>query len=132
MDYITEDKMFETNKLVSETMLNLYGKDRSGKLLRSFITKLIAISKLEGWGIDDENKLYVVTKDEYEKVKRDLRGSKMKEERIFIQIIEHDDGSRTYAVGGGTKNNGQMENFHTPKECLEEIKQRTALTLLEM
>lgn len=132
MDYITEDKMFETNKLVSETMLNLYGKDRSGKLLRSFITKLIAISKLKGWGIDDENKLYVVTKDEYEKVKRDLRGSKMKEERIFIQIIEHDDGSRTYVVGGGTKNNGQMENFHTPKECLEEIKQRTALTLLEM
>ena len=132
MDYITEDKMFETNKLVSETMLNLYGKDRSGKLLRSFITKLIAISKLKSWGIDDENKLYVVTKDEYEKVKRDLRGSKMKEERIFIQIIEHDDGSRTYAVGGGTKNNGQMENFHTPKECLEEIKQRTALTLLEM
>lgn len=56
----------------------------------------------------------------------------MKEERIFIQIIEHDDVSRTYAVGGGTKNDGLMESFHTPKECLEEIKYRTALTLLEM
>lgn len=124
--------MFETNKLAYETMLMLYSADTSGKLLRFFITKLIAISKLKGYGIDDENKLYVVTKDEYEKVKSDLRGSTMKEERIFIQIIEHDDGSRTYAVGGGTKNNGQMESFHTPKECLEEIKQRTALTLLEI
>ena len=56
----------------------------------------------------------------------------MKEERIFIQITKHDDGSITYIVGGGTKNNGQMESFHTPKECLEEIKYRTALTLLEM
>ena len=56
----------------------------------------------------------------------------MKEERIFIQITEYDDGSRTYIVGGGTKNNGRMESFNTPKECLEEIKYRTALTLLEM
>lgn len=56
----------------------------------------------------------------------------MKEERIFIQITEHDDGSRTYIVGGGTKNNGQMESFNTPKECLEEIRQRTAITLCEM
>lgn len=30
----------------------------------------------------------------------------MKEERIFIQITEHDDGSRTYMVGGGTKDDG--------------------------
>lgn len=56
----------------------------------------------------------------------------MKEERIYIQITKHDDGSMTYLVGGGTKNDGQMESFHTPKECLEEIKQRTALTILEM
>lgn len=56
----------------------------------------------------------------------------MKEERIFIQIIEHDDGSRTYAVGGGTKNNGQMESFNTPKQCLEEIRMRVAQTLLKM
>lgn len=127
-----EDKMFETNKLAYETMLMLYSADTSGKLLRFFITKLIAISKLRGYGIDDENKLYVVTKDEYEKIKSNLRGGTMKEERIFIRIIEHDDGSRTFVVGGGTKDNGQMESFNTPKECLEEIKQRTALTLLEM
>lgn len=56
----------------------------------------------------------------------------VKEERIFIQIIEYNDGSRTYAVGGGTKNNGQMESFNTPRQCLEEIKLRTAQTLLEM
>ncbi len=65
-----ENKMSETNKLVYETMLKLYEEDRSGKLLRFFITKLIAISKLKGYGIDDENKLYVVTKDEYEKLKK--------------------------------------------------------------
>jgi hypothetical protein len=64
-----EDKMSETNELVYETMLRLYGEDRSGRLLRFFITKLIAISKLKGYGIDDENKLYVVTKDEYERLK---------------------------------------------------------------
>ena len=56
----------------------------------------------------------------------------MKQERIFIQITELDDGIRLYAVGGGTKDNGQMESFHTAKECLEEIKARTAQTLLDM
>lgn len=56
----------------------------------------------------------------------------MKEERIFIEITEMDDGSRLYAVGGGIKNNGQMESFNTPKECLDEIKNRVAYTLLEM
>lgn len=30
----------------------------------------------------------------------------MKEERIFIDIIELDDGSRLYTVGGGIKDNG--------------------------
>lgn len=64
-----DNKMSETNKLVYETMLRLYGEDRSGRLLRFFITKLIAISKLKGYGIDDENKLYVVTKTEYERLK---------------------------------------------------------------
>ena len=61
-----------------------------------------------------------------------LPSTMVKEERIFIQIIEYEDGSRTYAVGGGTKNNGQMESFNTPKECLEEIRLRTAITLCEM
>lgn len=55
-----------------------------------------------------------------------------KEETIFIHIAEYNDGSRIYLVGGGTKNNGQIESFNTPKECIEEIKQRTAVTLLEM
>ena len=56
----------------------------------------------------------------------------MKRERIFIEITQLDDGSRLYAVGGGTKDNGQMESFHTAKECLEEIRNRTVQTLLEM
>lgn len=69
MEDISKEKFTETNKLVHETMLRLYREDRSGRLLRFFVTKLIAISKLRGYGIDDENKLYVVTKAEYEKLK---------------------------------------------------------------
>lgn len=56
----------------------------------------------------------------------------MKEERIFIQITKYDNGSMTYIVDGGTKDSGQMESFNTPKECLEEIKNRVVCTLLEM
>ena len=56
----------------------------------------------------------------------------MKEERIFIEIIELDDGSRLYTVGGGIKDNVQMEGFNTPEDCLEEIKNRVAYTLLKM
>ena len=55
-----------------------------------------------------------------------------KQETIFIHIAEYNDGGRIYLVGGGTKNNGQMESFNTPRECVEEIKYRTALTLLDM
>jgi len=56
----------------------------------------------------------------------------MKEQRIFIEIIKLDDGSKYFSVGGGTKNNGTMESFDTPKECIEEIKMRVAQTILEM
>ena len=56
----------------------------------------------------------------------------MKEHRIFIEIIELEDGSRQFSVGGGIKDNGQIESFNTPKECLNEIKNRVAYTLLEM
>lgn len=56
----------------------------------------------------------------------------MKEQRIFIEIIEHEDGRRTYSVGGGIKDNGQMEDFPTPNDCVKELKNRLAYTLLEM
>lgn len=56
----------------------------------------------------------------------------MKQERIFIEITELDDGSRLFMVGGGIKDKGQMESFGTAKECLEEIENRTIQTLLEM
>lgn len=69
MKYIVEDKVSEMSYLANDIMAKLYDEDRSGKLLRLFITKLIAISKLKAYGIDDENKLYVVTKTEYDKLK---------------------------------------------------------------
>jgi len=56
----------------------------------------------------------------------------MKEQRIFIEIIEYEDGHRTYTVGGGTKNDGQMESFSTPADCLTELKERVTYTLLDM
>ena len=82
-----ENKMSETNKLVYETMLRLYGEDRSGRLLRFFITKLIAISKLKGYGIDDENKLYVVTKTEYERLKEN-KGMKCERQVVDDRAFE--------------------------------------------
>ena len=69
MKYIVEDKVSEMSCLANDIMAKLYQEDPRGKLLYLFITKLIAISKLTAYGIDDENKLYVVTKDEYERLK---------------------------------------------------------------
>lgn len=80
--------MFETNELVYETMLRLYSQDTSGRLLRFFITKLIAVSKLKAYGIDDENKLYVVTKDEYE-VLKGIKNMDIKK-NITIELSEND------------------------------------------
>lgn len=69
MKYIVEDKVSEMSYLANDIMAKLYQEDPRGKLLYLFITKLIAISKLTAYGIDDENKLYVVTKTEYDKLK---------------------------------------------------------------
>ena len=61
-----------------------------------------------------------------------MRLEYMKTQKIYIEITEFDNGDRLYSVGGGTKDDGKVKDFKTPKECLEEIKYRTALTLLEM
>lgn len=71
---LSEEKHHELNIWVNKAMLKLYEKDPDGEFFQLFIIKLIAISKLKGYGIKDENKLYVVTKAEYEK----LRGKNMK------------------------------------------------------
>ena len=90
MEY-TREEISKINRLSSEVMMKLYGYDKSGRLLRLFIHKLIAISKLKGYGIDDENKLYVVTKDEYEKFKDDLKGDSMEiKKNITIKLSEND------------------------------------------
>lgn len=66
MKYIVED---ELNIMANKVMAKLYGDDRSGRLLALFVKRLCSISRLAAYGIDDENKLYVVTKDKYEKLK---------------------------------------------------------------
>ena len=87
----TKEEVHEISKLSSEILMKLYEDDRSGRLLRLFITKLIAMSKLKGYGIDDENKLYVVTKDEYGKLKGGLKGEDMEiKKNITIKLSEND------------------------------------------
>ena len=56
----------------------------------------------------------------------------MKEERIFIEILKHDNGEFSFSVGGGTKDKGQMEVFNSTKECIDEIRYRLALALMDM
>lgn len=75
MNY-TEEEQHEMNILASETMMKIYGKDTSGRLLCLFCKKLCAISKLKAYGIDDKYKFVVVTEDEYKTLKKITRGRK--------------------------------------------------------
>ena len=61
-----------------------------------------------------------------------IKETKMKEERIFIEILKHDNGEFSFSVGGGTKDKGQMEVFNSTKECIDEIRYRLALALMDM
>ena len=68
MNY-TKEEHDEMNRLASETMIKIYEKDTSGRLLFLFCKKLCAISKLKAYGIDDKYKFVVVTEDEYKTLK---------------------------------------------------------------
>ena len=57
------------SKLANGIMMAFWKEDRSGKLLYKFITKLCGLTRLPAFGIEDKYKTYIVTKEEYEKIK---------------------------------------------------------------
>lgn len=58
----------------------------------------------------------------------------VKNEQISISITTLETGQKFYSVSGGVKNGIRLKakDFSTPKECLDELKERTAYTLLEI
>lgn len=66
---LEEQRIHEASRLADDAMKMLYVLDRSGKMLGLFVRKLTNISRLPAYGISRENQLYVVTKNEYEKLK---------------------------------------------------------------
>lgn len=57
------------SKLANGVMFAFWKDDRSGKLLYEFIAKLCGLTRLPAFGIEDKYKTYIVTKEEYEKIK---------------------------------------------------------------
>ena len=47
----------------------------------------------------------------------------MREERVFIEIVKHDNGDVQYSVGGGL-GDGCMEYYDTAYDAIESIKSR--------
>lgn len=58
----------------------------------------------------------------------------VKNEKISINITTLETGQKFYSVSGGIKNGTKLKtkDFPTPRECLDELKERTAYTLLEV
>lgn len=58
----------------------------------------------------------------------------VKNEKISINITTLETGQKFYSVSGGIKNGTKLKtkDFSTPRECLDELKERTAYTLLEI
>lgn len=57
------------SKLANGVMMAFWNEDRSGKLLYKFIAKLCGLTRLPAFCIEDKYKPYIVTKEEYEKIK---------------------------------------------------------------
>lgn len=57
------------SKLANGVIMVFWKEDRSGKLLYKFIVKLCGLTRLRTFGIEDKYKPYIVTKEEYEKIK---------------------------------------------------------------
>lgn len=92
MEYTGEDKTYEMYNLEIEVFRKLYADDRSGELLSLFIKKLINTSKLPAYGIDDKNKLYVVTKDEYETLKKNKDIKKQITKQVVVRTCPPSSG----------------------------------------
>lgn len=56
----------------------------------------------------------------------------MKQERIFIEITKHDNGEFNFFIGGGTPENGQIEDCNSLDELMNELRYRLVMTYLDM
>ena len=48
----------------------------------------------------------------------------MRETRIFIEFIQHDNGKIDISTGGGSLNNGSMDTFDTVEDALSDLHKR--------
>lgn len=69
------EKEVQIIKLANGIMWTIFKEDKSGRLLYLFVKKICALSKLKAFDvcIDDKNKFVVITKDEYEKLKDNIK-----------------------------------------------------------
>ena len=67
---LEQDTRTMAHRAAMEVLCRIASKDRSGKLLYDFVKHLIAVSKLTGFKGEEKYRLYVVTEDEYNKLKR--------------------------------------------------------------
>lgn len=58
----------------------------------------------------------------------------VKNESISINITTLETGQKFYSVSGGIKNKAKLKTkeFKTPNECLDELTERLAYSLLEL
>lgn len=58
----------------------------------------------------------------------------VKNENVSINIITLETGQKFYSVSGGIKNGTRLKTkeFKTPNECIDELRERVAYSLLEL
>lgn len=54
------------------------------------------------------------------------------EERIFIELLKMPDGRVSFAVGGGSTNNGQMEEHDKLTNALTDLAERATIDYIKM
>lgn len=70
-DWQLSEQDFRTmaHRAAMEVICKIASKDRSGKLLYDFVKHLAAVSKLAGFKGEEEYRFYVITEDEYRKLR---------------------------------------------------------------
>lgn len=56
----------------------------------------------------------------------------MKEVRLFMELIRHDDGTISISNGGGICNDGQMESFDNIADAIKDFNERVGVEYLRL
>ena len=51
----------------------------------------------------------------------------MKEVRIFLELLKMPDGRVSFVVGGGTINDGQMEEYYDLASAIKDLEERVVI-----